>query len=442
MSNIAVDANEIADGPRVVKKIMRRLIPFLCLLFIVNYLDRTNVAMAKLQMLGDAHLTDGSYGLGAGLFFIGYFLFEVPSNLILQRIGARRWIARIMISWGILSAMMMFVRGTASFYGLRFALGVAEAGFFPGIVFYLTAWAPAARRSQLLAIFLTSTALSGVVGTPLAGWIMQMEGIAGLHGWQWLFLLEGLPAVGLGIAILVSGLLPDSPANAKWLTPGERIWIEEELARDHSQSHVNHIADLRAAVGDKRLWLFSGIYFTLIMGLYGFIYWVPTIVKSLTHADNVNVGLISAIPYLIAAISMVAIGAVADYTGRRRWSVSICAIIGSGGIVALCASDRPIIGMASLCVAAIGIFGTLGPFWALPSRYLRDTAAAGGIAVVNSTGALAGFVAPGVIGWAKEATGRFTAGLLVVAGSLLVGSILILLVPGSVEGNALGKPGR
>jgi ACS family tartrate transporter-like MFS transporter len=376
------------------------------------------------------------------LFFIGYFLFEVPSNLILQRIGARRWIARIMISWGILSAMMMFVRGTASFYGLRFALGVAEAGFFPGIVFYLTAWAPAARRSQLLAIFLTSTALSGVVGTPLAGWIMQMEGIAGLHGWQWLFLLEGLPAVGLGIAILFSGLLPDSPANAKWLTPGERIWIEEELARDHSQSHVNHIADLRAAVGDKRLWLFSGIYFTLIMGLYGFIYWVPTIVKSLTHADNVNVGLISAIPYLIAAISMVAIGAVADYTGRRRWSVSICAIIGSGGIVALCASDRPIIGMASLCVAAIGIFGTLGPFWALPSRYLRDTAAAGGIAVVNSTGALAGFVAPGVIGWAKEATGRFTAGLLVVAGSLLVGSILILLVPGSVEGNALGKPGR
>jgi MFS family permease len=442
MSETAYASNEIADGPRIMKKIVRRLIPFLCLLFVVNYLDRTNVAMAKLQMLGDAHLTEASYGLGAGLFFIGYFLFEVPSNLILQRIGARRWIARIMISWGILSAMMMLVRGTASFYGLRFALGVAEAGFFPGIVFYLTAWAPAARRSHLLAIFLTSTAVSGVIGTPLAGWLMEMEGIAGLHGWQWLFLVEGLPAVGLGIVILISGLLPDSPARANWLTPGERIWIESELARDHSLVHVNHIADLRAAAGDMRLWLFSGIYFTLIMGLYGFIYWVPTIVKSLTHANNVNVGLISAIPYLIAAISMVAIGAAADYTGRRRWTVSICAVVGSAGIVALCASDRPVLGMASLCVASIGIFGTLGPFWALPSRYLRRTAAAGGIAVVNSTGALAGFVAPSAIGFAKQATGRFTAGLLVVAASLLVGSVLILLVPGSVEGGKAGNGDR
>ena len=202
---------------------------------------------------------------------------------------------------------------------------------------------------------------------------------------------------------------------------------------------MNHIADLRAAAGDVRLWLFSGIYFTLIMGLYGFIYWVPTIVKSLTHADNVNVGLITAIPYIVAAISMVAIGAAADYTGRRRWTVSICAVVGSTGILALCASDRPITGMASLCVAAIGIFGTLGPFWALPSRYLRHTAAAGGIAVVNSTGALAGFVAPGVIGWAKQATGRFTAGLLVVAASLLLGSILILLTPGSLEGDRAGQ---
>ena len=337
--------------------------------------------------------------------------------------------------------MMMFVRGTASFYGLSFLLGVAEAGFFPGIVFYLTAWAPAARRSKMLSIFLTSIAISGVIGTPLAGCLMQMEGIAGLYGWQWLFLLEGLPAIGLGAAVLFSGLLPDSPAHASWLTPPERTWIENELARDHSQTHVNHIADLRAAAGDMRLWLFSGIYFTLIMGLYGFIYWVPTIVKTLTHADNVKVGLISAIPYLTAAISMVAIGAAADYTGRRRWSVSICAIVGSAGIVALCVSDRPVLGMASLCVASIGIFGTLGPFWALPSRYLRHTAAAGGLAVVNSMGALAGFVAPSVIGWAKQMTGRFTAGMLVVAASLLVGSVLILLVPASVEGNVRGEAG-
>jgi MFS family permease len=390
--------------------------------------------MAKLQMLADAHLTDASYGFGAGLFFIGYFLFEVPSNLILQRIGARRWIARIMISWGILSGMMMLTRGPASFYAIRFALGIAEAGFFPGIVFYLTAWIPAPRRSQMLAIFLTSTAISGVIGSPLAGWLMKMEGIFSLHGWQWLFLLEALPAIALGIAILFSGLLPDSPAEAGWVTEPERIWIETELTRDHSHEHVNHIADLRTALSDGRLWLFSGIYFMLIMGLYGFIYWVPAIIKSLTHADNVGVGLLSAIPYFIAAVSMVAIGVVADRSGRRRWSVSACAVIGSGGVCLLCTTDRPLLGMLSLCVAAIGIFSTLGPFWALPTRYLRRTAAAGGIAVVNSTGALAGFVAPSVIGWAKQATGKFTAGLLVVAASLLVGSILILLVPASVDG--------
>jgi ACS family tartrate transporter-like MFS transporter len=343
-----------------------------------------------------------------------------------------------MISWGILSAMMMFVRGKETFYVLRFILGVAEAGFFPGIIFYLTAWIPAPRRSRTLAAFLTSTALSGVVGTPLAGGIMRMEGIAGLHGWQWLFILEGIPAVGLGIAILFTGLLPDSPEHAKWVTPDECQWIKQELARDHSHSQVNHVADLAAAAADGRLWLLSAIYFTLIMGLYGFIYWVPTIIKSLTHVNDLRVGLIAAIPYLIAAVGMVLIGISADRTGRRRLHVSICAIIGAGGIIALCTTDQPIPGLTALCIAAIGIFGVLGPFWTLPTRYLRHTAAAGGIAVVNSTGALAGFVAPSAIGWAKQTTGKFTAGLLVVAASLAVGAVLILFVPKSVEG-AVGE---
>jgi len=426
---------QIDVGSPVISKIIRRLLPFLCLLFIINYLDRTNVAMAKLQMLSDTHLTDAGYGLGAGLFFVGYFLFEVPSNLILHRVGARRWISRIMISWGILSGLMFLVSGPASFYTVRFFLGIAEAGFFPGIVFYLTNWIPAARRSHLLAIFLTSVALSGVVGTPLAGLIMQMEGIGHLHGWQWLFILEGIPAVVLGVAILFTDLLPDSPAHAKWISAAERTWIESELARDHAETHVNHVADLRSAARDGRLWLLSLIYFMLIMGLYGFIFWVPTLVKTLTRASNLRVGVLSAIPYVVAAISMVAIGAIADRTGRRRWCVSVCALTGAAGICALCASTTPATGLLSLCLAAIGIFGTLAPFWALPARYLRRTAAAGGIAIINSTGAMSGFVAPSVIGWAKSATGHFTTGLLVVAASLLCGAVLIVFVPATVEGS-------
>jgi MFS family permease len=434
MNNTAQVDDSAAIEAALMRKITRRLIPFLCLLFIVNYLDRTNVAMAKLQMLADAHLSEASYGLGAGLFFVGYFLLEVPSNLILQRVGARRWIARIMISWGILSALMMFTRGRASFYTIRFALGAAEAGFFPGIVFYLTHWIPSRRRAHILAIFLTSIALSGLIGSPLAGLLMKMEGIGSLHGWQWLFLLEGVPAVALGVAILASDLLPDTPADARWLSGAEREWIGRELARDHALEHLNHMADFRAAAADARLWLFSAIYFLLIMGLYGFIYWVPTIVKSLTHADDLMIGLLTAIPYCVAAVSMVVIGKIADRSGRRRVVVSLGAVVGSGGVVLICATSQPVAGLAALCVAAIGIFSTLGPFWVLPTRYLRHTAAAGGIAVVNSAGALAGFVAPSAIGWARQSTGHFTAGLLVVAASLLLGAVIVLFAPRELDG--------
>jgi ACS family tartrate transporter-like MFS transporter len=421
------------QGSAVIAKIYRRLIPFLCLLFIVNYLDRTNVAMAALKMQADAGLTDAAYGFGAGLFFVGYFLFEVPSNLILHRVGARRWIARIMITWGLLSAAMMLTRGPRSFYTLRLLLGVAEAGFFPGIVFYLTAWVPASRRSGVLAAFLTSTATSGLIGTPLAGALMQMEGIGGLHGWQWLFLLEGIPAVVLGIAILATGLLPDTPAEAAWVTPEERAWIESELSEDHSHPDVNHVMDLGAAVKGARLWLLSIIYFTLVMGLYGFVYWVPKIVKSLSGADDFTVGWIAAIPYAVGAISMVLIGLATDRAGRRRGCVAGCAIVAAAGMALLGYTRTPVAGVLAMCLAAVGIFGTLGPFWTLPTRYLRGRAAAAGIAVVNSTGAISGFVAPTVIGWARQRTGMFTAGLLVVAASLAVGAVLVLSVPRSAD---------
>ena len=426
-----------AAGERAMRRVRWRLVPFLCLLFIVNYLDRTNVAMAKLTMSVDAGLSDRAYGFGAGLFFIGYFLFEVPSNLILQRLGARRWIARILITWGMCSAAMMFTRGPASFAALRFLLGIAEAGFFPGIVYYLTHWAPQRRRAKVLAMFLTSTALSGVIGNPLAGWLMTFDGMAGLRGWQWLFLVEGLPPVLLGIAILAMGWLPDQPADAHWMPADERDWIENELRRDHAMESVGHIAELRAAAADSRLWLLSAIYFCLVMGLYGFVYWVPSIVKSLTQSSNARVGVASAAPYLIGAAAMVFIAGSADRKGSRRGYVASCAAVGAGGLVALSVSltfsHSTLFGMTALCVAAIGIFGSLGPFWAIPTRYLRHTAAAGGIAVINSTGALAGFFAPSAIGWAKTATGSYAARLLVVAASLAAGAILVLYIPPAID---------
>jgi MFS transporter, ACS family, tartrate transporter len=416
----------------VLAKIHRRLLPFLCLLFLVNYLDRTNVAMAKLTMVADAHLTEATFGFGAGLFFIGYFFFEVPSNLILHRVGARRWIARIMITWGICSAAMFLTRGPRSFNALRFVLGVAESGFFPGIVFYLTHWIPSRQRAQTLAIFLTATALSGVVGNPLAGGLLKLDGIAGLHGWQWLFILEGLPPVVLGILILFTRVLPDRPSDATWLNEEQVRWIEDELRRDDEHPHLVHVADFRVAL-DPRLALLSIIYFLLIMGLYGFVYWVPSIVKGLTGQSNAKVGFISAVPFVVGAIAMVLIGAHADGKSRRRHHVAVTATIGAIGIAALAATTGTAIGLAALCFAAIGIFGSLGPFWAIPTRYLRGTAAAGGIAIVNSVGALAGFVAPYAIGYAKDKTGSFAGGLFVVAVSLALGAILVCFVPASAD---------
>lgn len=421
-------------------KIIRRLLPFLWLLFIVNYLDRTNLAMAKLQMAGDVHLTEFSYGLGAGLFFIGYFIFEVPSNLILHRVGARRWISRIMISWGILSAAMMFTRGPISFSLLRLALGIAEAGFFPGIVFYLTHWVPARHRARFLAVFLTATAVSGLVGNPLAGVLMKLNGAGGFYGWQWLFLLEGLPAVLLGFAILAFPLLPDDPAKARWLSEPEREWLGQQLALDGTHEDVEHVSDLRHAARDSRLWLLSALYFSLVMGLYGYIYWLPTILKSFSPgATDAHVGVLSTGPYSVAVVSMAWLGHVADRTGKRRTVVCVCALIGAAGILGVAAANSAALGMAALLVAAVGIFGTLGPFWTIPTRYLRGTAAAGGIAVVNSVGALSGFVAPFAIGWAKSATGHFTAGLLVVAASLAAGAVIVRLIPPSADGEGTSK---
>jgi MFS transporter, ACS family, tartrate transporter len=321
------------------------------------------------------------------------------------------------------------------FYLLRFLLGAAEAGFFPGIVLYLTYWVPQSRRSQVMATFLTSTATSGIIGNPLAGLLMKMDGLANLHGWQWLFLLEGIVPVVLGVFTWL--LLPDEPSDAKWLSESEKQWLAAELARDHAGSH-HHVANLRVALGNARLWLFATLYFLIIMGLYGFVYWVPTIIKSVTpRSTNMSVGLFAAIPYLIGAVTMVQIGRHADRHNERRRHIAICALLASIGVTATCfalsrdAKSLPIT-LWTLCVAAIGIFGSLGPFWALATRFLRGASAAGGIAIVNSVGGLAGFVAPYAIGYIKQTTRGYT-GLLLVSTSLFLGSIVALRVPKIID---------
>lgn len=426
-------ASDPAGGTSpIIATVHRRLIPFLCLLFVVNYVDRTNIAMAKLQMLADIHLTEAAYGLGAGLFFIGYFLFELPSNLILHRVGARKWIARIMISWGACSAAMMLTRSARSFYILRFLLGVAEAGFFPGIVLYLTYWIPAGGRAKALALFFTSLAVSGAIGSPLAGGLLKLEGIAHLHGWQWLFLMEGLPPMALGIAILTTNLLPNRPANAAWLAPSERQWLEDELRCDAKRRHVRHVSDLRLAV-DARLLLLSLIYFLIVMGVYGFVYFMPSLMKSLTAASDAMVGVWSAVPYLFATVGMVSIGTYADRRDQRRRTVAVSAGVGAIGLAVVAMSHIPALGIAGLIVAAVGIFATLGPFWSIPTNYLRDTAAAGGIAVINSIGNLGGFVAPAIMGWVKSSTGSFTSGFLVGAASLAAAAVLVVCVPKNTD---------
>jgi ACS family tartrate transporter-like MFS transporter len=312
----------------VLERVTRRLIPFLFVLYIVSYLDRVNVGFAALQMNQDLGFSAAVYGFGAGIFFVGYFLFEVPSNLILQRVGARLWIARIMITWGLVASAMMFIRDANSFYMVRFLLGVAEAGFFPGIVLYLTYWFPAAERAHTTALFMTATAVAGAIGGPISGALLSLHSIGGLAGWQWLFLLEGVPAMLLGFAVLV--YLPDRPTHAAWLAPGERAWLSDRLAREGAATHV--AGSLRAGLLSGPVWLFALLYLLLVMGVYGLSLWLPQIVAGFGRLNDFQIGLISAVPYLIAAVVMVRVAAHSDRVQERRWHVGVALLVGAAGL--------------------------------------------------------------------------------------------------------------
>jgi ACS family tartrate transporter-like MFS transporter len=407
-----------------IAKVTWRLIPFLLLLYIVAWLDRVNVGFAALQMNQDLGFSASVYGFGAGVFFIGYALCEVPSNLILARVGARRWIARIMLTWGVLAVAMMFVRSAMSFYVLRFLLGVAEAGFLPGIIYYLSNWYPAEQRARAVSMFMIGIPLAIVVGGPVAGLLLGMNGMLGLSGWQWLFLLEGAPAIVLGA--VVWAYLPDGPAQARWLAPDQRAWLSGRIEAEQKAALARHGVGLRQALLHPTVWLLAMIMFACQCGSYGLTLWVPQIIKGLSGLSDLGVGLISAIPYIGAAIGMVVIGINSDRTGERILHIAAPAFVAAIGFTLSAFMVSPVPGMIALTIAAIGDLGSRGPFWSLPGRFLTSSASAGGIALINTIGSLGGFVGPYAVGLVKDATGSFTGGLLLLAALLLVSAFATL----------------
>jgi len=405
-------------------KVTRRLIPFLMLLYVVAWFDRVNVGFAALQMNQDLGFSSSVFGFGAGVFFIGYALFEVPSNLVLARVGARRWIARIMVTWGVVSVAMMFVRGPLSFYALRFVLGVAEAGFLPGVIYYLGQWYPRAERARAISWFMVGIPLSTVLGAPLAGLLLGLNGWHGLAGWQWLYLLEGLPAVLLGFVVLK--FLPDTPADARWLSREEQQGLARQMAVEHADTSARHGFGLRQALLHPTVWLLGFVLFACQCGSYGLTLWIPQIVRGLSAQSDLLVGFISALPYIAAAIGMVLLGWSSDRSGERFWHVAVPSLVGAAGFAASAFLHAPVLAMLALTVAAVGDLGSRGPFWALPGRFLSGSALAGGIALINTLGSLGGFVGPYAVGLVKDATGSFTGGLLLLALMLVASAVATL----------------
>jgi len=414
------------------RKATWRLIPFIFVCYLFNYLDRVNVGFAKLEMLDALQLSETVYGLGAGIFFIGYVTFGVPSNLILHRLGARRWIAIMMMAWGSLSACMLFVTTPLEFYLLRFFTGVAEAGFFPGMVLYFTKWFPSHKRGQVMALFMSAIPVSGLIGGPLSGWMLShfADGQGGMAAWQWLFLLQGLPTVFLGLAALF--YLNDGVAQASWLGTHEKAALQEELARDERERPpgASAVHSLRALLLDRHVWMLGFIYFSIKMGAYAINFWLPSIIKSLGFENATTVGWLSAIPYLFAGVFMVLVGRSADRRRERRWHLSAPLLMALVGLLmAANFSDNAVIVLVGLSLATMGALTGLPMFWPLPAAFLGSAAAAGGLALINSMGQVAGFVSPFLVGWIKDATGSTDVALYILSTVLFIGAMLVLVVP-------------
>jgi ACS family tartrate transporter-like MFS transporter len=413
-------------GARASRKVGRRLIPFLALLYFAAFLDRVNVGFAALQMNRDLGFTAYVYGLGAGIFFIGYCLFEVPSNLLLHRLGGRRWISRIMISWGLVAGATAFVHGAVAFCALRFLLGVAEAGFFPGVIFYLTHWVPAAQRARVVGAFMTAIPISTAVGGPLSTAILALDGRFGLAGWQWLFLLETLPSLVLGAATFA--WLPDTPREARWLRADEREWLLATIEAERSAAPARVATRLAAALTHPRILALGVCYFGVQIALYGVILWVPQMLRS-AGVDEARLGIAVAGPYALAALGMLLWSRHSDRSGERRWHLAAAAALAAAGLVATAAlAEAPRLAIVSVSVSAVGTLAVLPIFWTLPAALLRGVAAAGAIALINAIGNIGGFVGPYLIGWIRDATGSFALGLLAAAAGVLLTGALALVI--------------
>jgi D-galactonate transporter len=433
----AITGSQQGRGPssildKAYKKATWRLIPFIFVCYFFNYLDRVNVGFAKLEMLDALKLSETVYGLGAGIFFVGYVTFGVPSNLILHKIGARRWIAIMMIVWGALSACMLFVSSPTSFYVLRFFTGVAEAGFFPGMVLYFTKWFPAHKRGQVMALFMSAIPVSGLIGGPLSGWMLShfSSGQGGLDGWQWLFLLQGLPTVLLGVAVWFC--LADGLRQANWLSAEEKAAMQQALDDDEqsrqSSSHAVH--SFASVLRNGHVWMLGIVYFSIQMGVYAINFWLPSIIKSLGFQSATTVGWLSAIPYLFAGVFMVWVGRSADARRERRWHLAVPMLMALAGLLlAANFSSNALIVMIGLTFATMGALTGLPMFWPLPSAFLGSAAAAGGLALINSLGQVAGFVSPFLVGWIKDFTGSTDVALYILSSVLFVGALIVLRVP-------------
>ena len=419
-------ALEPTPGTSAVLKISKRLLPFLFLLYVVAYVDRINVGFAALQMQAQLGLSDAVYGLGAGIFFAGYFVFQVPSNLVLHRVGARRWLTLLMIAWGFVSCSMMLVRTPHAFYAARFFIGAAEAGFFPGVILYLKNWFPAAARARTVAMFMTAGPLAGVVGGPISGALLGLHHRAGLAGWQWLFLLEGLPAIVLGVTSFF--FLTDRPEQAHWLAAAERDWLADVLNRERESVHAVSRTNALAAFSNGKVWLLAGVSLGLNTCSYGISMWLPNVIRSLSGVSNFVIGLLSVIPYLSAAVIMVLVGSHSDRTGERRWHIAVPAFVGGAAMMAVSYSTSVALVVAAMTLGMIGVSSMMGPFWAVPPSFLAEGAAAAGIALINCIGNLGGLIGPYVVGRVRSSTGSFGGGLLAIGVALAIGGFLALFV--------------
>lgn len=420
MDNVATSLEE-----RTLRKVTMRIIPYIFLLYIVAFLDRVNLGYAALDMNKALGLTSEVFGLISGIFFLGYFIFELPSNILLHRIGARIWIARILISWGIVVIITAWAQNAAHLYILRFLLGVAEAGFFPGIILYITYWFRAKEQARSFALFMTALAVSSIIGAPVSTWIMDHIHWFGMPGWRWMFVLEGLPAIIMGVITFY--YLTDRPDDAKWLTQEEKNWLKAELQKEHEAKLKVKQYTTKEVLTNPRVWHLSLIYFTLVLGLYGIGFWMPQIIKAFSKLlTNTQVGLLTMIPYIVAGIAMILWARRSDRTGERRIHAAIPPVVGALGLIGAGMTTDPVISIIFMSVATMGIYSFFGPFWSLPALFLSESAAAVGIALINSIGNLGGFVGPYVLGMLKDVTGTVKAGLFFLSASLVISSLLVL----------------